>query len=206
MKRIHVNIVTFILTNISFLNLLAVSGYGVVFWDVEKDLEVLCYNISLALFTGGVLYFMTSALPIYLEIVKQRKVYKQSLSKFVETSIKKMESISNITYKGEKEVIKDDFAKLTYGSLAKKGSPNTIYDILLQISDLKESLYKDCIPYISAAGDIENLFKLNNLINHKIFSSRREYLSKEFNNIKNNKVEIGALIKSFYDELHSFKN
>jgi len=205
LKRIQINIVIIGAIFLSLLNLMAVSGYGMVLWDVEKELEVLFYNISLAIFTGGILYLMTSALPNYLETTKYRKIYKKSLFKFIDGSLKKLNSISEVDYSLNREELKTEFSKLSYGSRVSKGSPNKIYDILIQIYDLKESLYKECIPYISASGDFDVLMNLNKLTGHRIFSYRRRYLSEEYSNIEKDNVGIGAIIKSFHDELKSLK-
>lgn len=206
MKRLYVNLIAFVLTIICFYNLLALKGVTFGFWFLTEQYAELGYDISLAFGTGFFLYLLTSALPNFITVSNYKRIYKESLLSFVDDSLLKLSSIDGIVYTQDKESLKEEFLKLTYGSQVKKGSQNNIFETLNKINNNKKFLYDNCMKYCTAAGDFKKLTDLKKLIEHRIFSSRFEYLVKDFKEVENKNVGIGAVIKTFYDALQDCKN
>jgi hypothetical protein len=206
MRRLHVNMIAIVATFLCMYNLFALKGIAIAFWTIQEKYFQLSYDTSLALATGIFIYLMTSALPRVINIFYYRKIYKKNLKSFKDDSIIRLNSIKIINYERTSKDLKEDFAQLTYGHQVKKYSPKTILDILNRINNDKEKLYHKCIQHMEMAGDFEKRKILIELLEHPLFNSQREYLTKEKYQLVDSKINIGSFIKSFYDVLIDIEN
>lgn len=204
MKRLHVNIITVLLALGCFYNLLATKGFLPGIPTPKSQIEII-YDISLAFFAGTILYLTTSALPFFFEQKGYRERYKNSFIRFYENSKARLEKIDYVDLTKTKAEVKVQFKELKYNDKVKDNARNTIYTILMKIANDKQNLYRDCLPFISAAGDSELLENFFKMLDAPLFDEfKREYLRKNPEELNN--IGIGGLIKDFYDQIEVLKN
>ena len=205
LKRKNIIIIFFAICALA--QILAVKNILPKFHIVSQQSEEFWYDISLAFFTGALVYAFTSGWSSYIIKGEQKKIIVNELQGFLSYSIERLESIDGIDFSKDKDAVKSQFKELTYGSKAKPNATNTntIYSILEKINKKKESLYQSCIPVIQYSNDTLLLAKVYTLLNSKIFNSNNVYKSKEFKKIENHKIDIGSSIYLFYSEVKNFK-
>ena len=196
-----INIIVVFLVFGCFYNMLALKGFmpGI---ETPTDRLDIIYDVSLALFGGAIIYLITTALPFYVKRKINRDIYKKSFGEFYKNSINRLERF--VDFKQSKENVIKSFNAYNYKDIPKEGGRDNFHEVLLKIVSDKDKLYLDCIPYISAADDDTKLKKIKNLATNDLFKEyKRAYLRNEINDLK--KVEIGGLLKKFYDELIEVK-
>ena len=196
-----INIIVVFLVFGCFYNMLALKGFmpGI---ETPTDRLDIIYDVSLALFGGAIIYLITTALPFYFKRKINRDIYKKSFGEFYKNSKNRLERF--VDFKQSKENVIESFKKYEYSDIPEEGGRDNFYEVLLKIVSDKDKLYLDCIPYISAAADDIILKKIKNLATNDLFKEyKRAYLRNEINDLK--KVEIGGLLKKFYDELIEVK-
>lgn len=183
--------------------MLSTNGLTPFFITCTSEYLDLSYDISLALFGGGIIYLLSTAIPNYLSILNIRKIYNKSLNNFISKSLKNLESIEKIDYSQNEDVYKTLFQNIKYGDRVKEtqGSKNTIHQVLNTIYNEREKIYRDCLPLTIAANDFEKQKQIYSLINHQLFRKSRKYIYTEEDELANDTVQIGLYIKKFYDEL-----
>ena len=196
-----INIIVVFLVFGCFYNMLALKGFmpGI---ETPIDRLNIIYDVSLALFGGSIIYLITTALPFYFKRKINRDIYKKSFGEFYKNSKNRLERF--VDFKQSKENVIESFKKYEYSDIPEEGGRDNFHEVLLKIVSDKDKLYLDCIPYISAAADDIILKKIKNLATNDLFKEyKRAYLRNEINDLK--KVEIGGLLKKFYDELIEVK-
>ena len=203
MKRKNINILVILMCGLTMYNILSTKGLTPFFIACTSEYLDFSYDISLALFGGGIIYLLSTAIPNYLSILNIRKIYNKSLNNFISKSLKNLESIEKIDYSQNEEVYKKLFQNIKYGDRVKEtqGSKNTIHQVLNTIYNEREKIYRDCLPLTIAANDFEKQKKIYSLINHELFRRSRKYIYTEEDELANDTVQIGFYIKKFYDEL-----
>ena len=203
MKRKNINILVIITCGLTLYNLLSNKGLTPFFITCTSEYLDFSYDISLALFSGGIIYLLSTAIPNYLSILNIRKIYNKSLNNFIYKSLNNLESIEKIDYSQNEEVYKKLFQNIKYGDRVKvtQGSKNTIHKVLNTIYNEREKIYRDCLPLTIAANDFEKQKQIYSLINHELFRKSRKYIYTEEDELANDTVQIGFYIKKFYDEL-----
>lgn len=197
----RINIIVVFLVFGCFYNMLALKGFmpGI---ETPIDRLDIIYDVSLALFGGAIIYLITTALPFYVKRKINRDIYKKSFGEFYKNSKNRLERF--VDFKQSKENVIESFKNYEYSDTPKEGGRDNFHEVLLKIVSDKDKLYLDCIPYISAADDDTILKKIKNLATNPLFKEyKRAYLRNEINDLK--KVEIGGLLKKFYDELIEVK-
>lgn len=198
-------IATIILLIVSLCNLLVVKGFIPSLFLVLKDTEELLYDVSLAIFTGTIVYLFTTEWPLY-SLNKMRTVLvKTSMRDFNVYALKRLDSIKGVDFAIGKERVNELFNKLQYGTKATGGTNgDTIYQILIKIKSRQTKMVMECEPLLRQNGSFSLINKLNSLESNQLFSFERKYLKYQEDELENENIEIGRYIHSYYWKLKNF--
>lgn len=201
------NIIITILSVIALIQILVVKDFLPDLYAVSQQTEEFCYDISLAFFTGALVYSFTSGWSSLILRKEQEKIIINEINAFLSYCLERLESIEKVDFSKGKDEVKKQFECLTYGSKAKSSASNTntIYEILEKINTRKEKLYLSCIPMIQNSKNTKLLGKIYRLFNSEIFNGNCVYKKKDFGQIKNDSVGIGGFFFSYYQEVMTFK-
>jgi|GEM_PF-5121832 len=208
MSRMHINIFATLIALVSFCNILVYHRFIEALLNVQSETALFSYNISLAIFTGCVVYLLTSSLPNLINKNERKKLINKELIGFLNYVIERFDSIEDVDFSAGSENVKKQFKALTYSSKAipTANSSSSIFHILTKINVKKEELFLTCIPLILSVEDNKLLKELRSkVIQHKLFNSRNVYLSKEYDEIALNEVGVGGYIYDLYKVVIEFK-
>ena len=166
---------------------------------------IIIYDISLALFTGCVVFLLTISLPEYFFLKKIKKFLNDefvSFNKYINARLKRLKIDPDLNM--TEEEIKMNINSIKYGDVVNQET--TVYDTLHEIRNRTQRFYQSVLPYAIQLDSADLMKPIRDLKDHDLFCNRRLFITKELSQINDRNVEIGGIFNNYLKDLKKLQS
>ncbi|MCF6222902.1 MAG: hypothetical protein L3J34_04150 [Flavobacteriaceae bacterium] len=203
MKIKSIKTIIYGLTFISFINALLVKVLNIVLIPVSERLAEFLYDISIAIFTGGLVFIVSIVIPAFYLKKKRNEIVKNqfiSMKNFIDRRIERF-GLNNKDFNEERL-----FERINSLSYDTKIDDHIVYDSLHEIHKRVNEFYNEVSPLIIEMEDIELSDSLRSIKTNSFFKRNAKFLNYNLEDLKDTKLQIGKSYLDFIKKLKSFEN